>query len=113
LADVVGTGDAALRLVRFEALAGLLLLVRAEDRFAAEFDASRLGVGPSRRFTWRCGRRWENRTSTSDFADIVFAILGVAPKLERHRILVAIVTPAPRVHVVRNSQPGRLCARHG
>jgi hypothetical protein len=34
-------------LTRFEALAGLLLLVRGEDRLAAESDAVRLGVGPA------------------------------------------------------------------
>ena len=44
LADIVATRDAALRLARVEALAGLLLLVRGEDRLAAEFDAVRLRV---------------------------------------------------------------------
>jgi hypothetical protein len=32
LADVVAAGDTALRLANFEALAGLFLLVRSEDR---------------------------------------------------------------------------------
>ena len=47
LTDIVGAGDAALRLARFETLAGLLLLVRREDRLAAEFDAVGLGVRPA------------------------------------------------------------------
>jgi len=47
LTDIVGAGNAALCLTRFEALAGLLLLVRGEDRLAAESDAVRLGVGPA------------------------------------------------------------------
>jgi hypothetical protein len=47
LADIVATRDAALRLASFEALAGLFLLVRRQDRSAAEFDALRLGVAPA------------------------------------------------------------------
>ena len=34
--NIVTAGNAALRLARFEALAGLLLLMRGENRFAAE-----------------------------------------------------------------------------
>ena len=49
MADIVAAGDAALRLACFEALAGLVLLVRGEDRLAAEFDALGLGVGPTPR----------------------------------------------------------------
>ena len=45
LADVVTPGNAALHLARFEALAGLFLLVGSEDRLAAKFDAPLLGVG--------------------------------------------------------------------
>jgi hypothetical protein len=45
LADIIGAGAAALRLARFETLAGLLLLARGEDRLAAEFDAVCLSVG--------------------------------------------------------------------
>jgi len=48
LTDVVTAGDAALRLTRFEALAGLLL-VKREDRLAAEFDAISFGVGSAAR----------------------------------------------------------------
>jgi hypothetical protein len=47
LTDVVAAGNAALRLPGFEALAGLVLLVRGEGRLAAEFDALGLGVGPA------------------------------------------------------------------
>src|SRR5271165_4660959 len=47
LTDVVAARDAALRLARFEALAGLFLLVRGQDRLAAEFDTLLLGVGPA------------------------------------------------------------------
>ena len=49
LADVVAARHAALRLARFEALTGLVLLVRGERRLAAEFHAVRLGVGPAAR----------------------------------------------------------------
>jgi len=49
LADIVAACNAALRLARFEALASLLLLMRGEDRLAAEFDTVRLGVGPAAR----------------------------------------------------------------
>jgi hypothetical protein len=49
LADIVATRDATLRLASFEALAGLFLLVRRQDRLAAEFDAVGFGVGPATR----------------------------------------------------------------
>jgi len=49
LADIVAARHAALRLARVEALAGLFLLVRSEDRLAAEFDAVGFGVGPAAR----------------------------------------------------------------
>src|SRR5262249_45896675 len=48
-AEVVTAGDVALRLVRFKALAGLLLAVRGDDWHAAEFFAVGLGVGPAGR----------------------------------------------------------------
>jgi hypothetical protein len=47
LADIIAACHAALRLARIEALAGLLLLVRRENRLAAEFDALFLGVSPA------------------------------------------------------------------
>ena len=49
LTDIVAAGDAALRLAGVEALAGLLLLVRGENRLAAEFDAVSLGVSAASR----------------------------------------------------------------
>ena len=49
LTDIVTARDAPLRLARFEALAGLFLLVRREDRLAAEPDAVGLGVSPAAR----------------------------------------------------------------
>src|ERR1700719_2561372 len=49
LTDIIAPRNAALRLTRVEALAGLFLLVRGEDRLAAEFDAIRLGIGPAAR----------------------------------------------------------------
>ena len=49
LTDIIGARDAALRLASFEALAGLVLLVRGENRLAAELDAVGLGVGPAAR----------------------------------------------------------------
>jgi hypothetical protein len=47
--DVVAARHAALRLASFEAFAALFLLVRGEDRLAAELDAFVLGVGPTAR----------------------------------------------------------------
>ena len=49
LTDIVAASDTALRLAGVEALAGLFLLVRSENRLAAEFDALGLGVGPAAR----------------------------------------------------------------
>jgi hypothetical protein len=49
LTDVVGAGNAALRLASFEALPGLLLLMRGEDRLAPEFDAIGFGISPATR----------------------------------------------------------------
>jgi hypothetical protein len=47
LTDIVAARDAALRLASFEALAGLFLLVRRQDRLAAELDAVGLCIGPA------------------------------------------------------------------
>ena len=49
MADIVAAGHSALRLVSFEALAGLLLLVWGENRLASEFDTIGLRVGPAAR----------------------------------------------------------------
>jgi hypothetical protein len=49
MADIVAARHAALRLTRFEALEGFLLLVRHKDRLAAEFDTVRLRVSPTAR----------------------------------------------------------------
>jgi hypothetical protein len=49
LAYIVAAGDAALCFARVEALAGLLLLVRGENRLAAEFDTVGLRVGSAAR----------------------------------------------------------------
>src|SRR6516165_150807 len=69
LTDVVAAGDAALRLACVEALAGLLLLVRREDRLAAEFDAVGLGVGPAARGAFEDAAAFELRRNAKDGED--------------------------------------------
>src|SRR5262249_48646447 len=66
LTDVVAAGNAALRLASFEAFAGLLLLVRREDRRAAEFDAVRLGVGSAARGAFEDAAAFELRRNAKD-----------------------------------------------
>ena len=61
LTDIVAAGNAALRLASFEALTGLLLLVRGEGRLAAEFDALLLGVGTAARGAFENAAAFELR----------------------------------------------------
>ena len=49
LTDIVAVRDAPLRLACVQALAGLLLLVRREDRLTAELDAVGLRIGSAAR----------------------------------------------------------------
>src|SRR5712672_1277349 len=69
LTDIVAAGDAALRLARFEALAGLFLLVRGEGRLAAEFDALFLGVGSAARGAFENAAAFELRRNAKDGED--------------------------------------------
>ena len=58
-----------MRLASLEALAGLLLLVRSEDRLAAKFDAVRLGVGPAARGAFENASAFELRRDAKDRKD--------------------------------------------
>ena len=69
LADIVAACNAALRLARFEALASLLLLMRGEDRLAAEFDTVRLGVGPAARCAFEDAASLQLRRNAKDRKD--------------------------------------------
>ena len=53
--------------------------------------------------------------TTSDFAEIIFAILGIAAKLERRRILdeFATVTGFHRKHAMRLLRAGQVTRRRG
>jgi len=57
LADIVAPRNAALRLIRFEVLAGLALLVRRERVLAAEFDALALASARPRAVRSKVRRR--------------------------------------------------------
>ena len=76
MTDVVAACDAALSLARFEALAGLLLLVWGEDRLAAELDAVRLGVGPPARGALHDAATLQLRGNAEDREDDLGKVRG-------------------------------------
>src|SRR6516162_7788578 len=76
LTDIVAAGNTALRLASFEALAGLLLLVRGEDRLAADFDAPGHGVGPAAGGALEDTAAFELRSHTENGKDDLAEIGG-------------------------------------
>jgi hypothetical protein len=73
LTDVIAPGNAALRLTGRKALPGLFLLVRREDRLAAEFDAIRFGVGPAARAVRSRMQRRSSFAATPSIAKMISA----------------------------------------
>jgi hypothetical protein len=69
LADVVAAGDGTLGLAGGKALPGLFLLVRREDRLAAEFDAVGSGVGPAARGAFENAAAFQLRCYAEDGED--------------------------------------------
>ena len=76
MADIVATSNAALRLASFEAFAGLFLLVRGEDRLAAEFDTVGCGVGPAARRAFEDATAFELRGNAEDRKDDLGKVRG-------------------------------------